>query len=439
MKRSLPVALLIAIAMPACAQTGPGTPDPASASTAPATPGQAPPAPSRPAPKPAPEPLSAADAARYDSCMAGLRDDAVAAGGSAAAFDAQVGGLVPDLSVVELLDAQPEFKTDIWDYLAGLVDDERIADGRTMLRQHADVLARVSGEYGVDPATVVAVWGVESDYGSKFGERPLLQSLSTLSCFGRRQDFFRGELFSAMRILEKGDIEPGALRGSWAGAFGHTQFMPSTFERIAVDFDGDGRRDLVGSVPDALASTAHYLDRSGWREGEPWGYEVELPDGFDANLAGRTSRRTLSEWMKHGIVRADGKPIDLPGNTRAAVLLPAGIEGPAFLVFRNFDAIYSYNAAISYALAISHLSDRLRGGGAFATAWPTDDPGLSRAQRRELQELLLARGHDIGEVDGMLGSRTREAIKLEQQRLGHAPADGRGGLKILKALRADAR
>lgn len=436
MKQRLLFASLAMFAMPACAQpqapersgdaAGPTVASSdAGASAAAAAPGQA----------PMPDPVSAADMAKYGQCMARLRDDAVAAGVPAAAFDAQVDGLEPDLSVLKLLDAQPEFQTAIWDYLAGLVDDERIADGRAMLERHSDVLARVSDRYGVDPATVVAVWGVESDYGSKFGERPLLQSLSTLSCFGRRQDFFRGELFSAMRILHKGDIEPGELRGSWAGAFGHTQFMPSTFERIAVDFDGDGRRDLVGSVPDALASTAHYLDRSGWREGEPWGYEVELPDGFDAGLAGRTNRRTLSEWMKYGIARVDGKPIDLPGNSRAAVLLPAGIEGPAFLVFRNFDAIYSYNAAVSYALAIAHLSDRLRGGGAFKTPWPTDDPGLSRAQRRELQELLLARGHDIGEVDGMLGTRTREAIRLEQQRLGHAPADGRGGLRILEALR----
>src|SRR5690606_3721833 len=279
----------------------------------------------------------------------------------------------------------------------------------------------------------VAVGGVESDYGNTFGKRPLLQSLSTLSCFGRRQDFFRGELFSAMRIVERRDIAADALRGSWAGAFGHTQFMPSTFERIAVDFDGDGRRDLVGSVPDALASTANYLKQSGWRTGQPWGFEVALPDGFDKSLAGRTRRSTLSNWLKYGIARADGQPIDMAGNTRTALLLPAGANGPAFLVFRNFDAIYSYNAAESYALAIAHLSDRLRGGGPFATPWPTDDPGLSRAQRRELQELLIARGHDIGEVDGMLGSRSREAIKREQQRLGHQPADGRGGQRILAA------
>ena len=439
MKQCLSIAVFAVLAMPACAQ--PQAPqDVATAAQASSGRGSDDATPvAQPAPPPAPDPVSAKDMATYEACMGRLRGDAVEAGVSAAAFDAQVDGLVPDLSVIDLLDAQPEFKTAIWDYLAGLVDDERIADGRAMLERHADVLARVEDRYGVDPATVVAVWGVESDYGNTFGKRPLLQSLSTLSCFGRRQEFFRGELFSAMRILEKGDIEPGALQGSWAGAFGHTQFMPSTFERIAVDFDGDGRRDLVGSVPDAHASTAHYLDRSGWRTGEPWGVEVELPAGFDESLAGRTKRRSLSEWFKHGIQTVDDRPIDLPGQARAAVLLPAGVDGPAFLVFRNFDAIYSYNAATSYALAIAHLSDRLRGAGPFEAAWPTDDPGLSRAQRRELQELLLARGHDIGEVDGMLGSRTRAAIRREQERLGHAPADGRGGMKILEALRAEAR
>src|SRR5690606_29961251 len=315
-------------------------------------------------PVPAPDPRTQAS---YDACLANLRGKAIASGVSGTAFNQQAEGLVPDMSVLDLLDSQPEFKTPIWDYLAGLVDEQRVADGKAMLREHADVLARVEERYGVDPATVVAVWGVESDYGNTFGKRPLLQSLSTLSCFGRRQDFFRGELFSAMRIVERRDIAADALRGSWAGAFGHTQFMPSTFERIAVDFDGDGRRDLVGSVPDALASTANYLKQSGWRTGQPWGFEVALPEGFDASLDGRTKRSTLSNWLKYGIERAGGQPIDMPGNTRTALLLPAGAEGPAFLVFRNFDAIYSYNAAESYALAIAHLSDRLRGGGPFAT------------------------------------------------------------------------
>src|SRR5690606_4639220 len=182
-------------------------------------------------------------------------------------FDQHVATVMPDLSVLKLLDSQPEFKTPIWDYLAGLVDSERVADGQAMLRQHADTLDRVAATYGVDPATVVAVWGVESDFGKTFGKRPLLESLTTLSCMGRRQAFFRGELIATLQIVQAGDVTADKLLGSWAGAFGHTQFMPSTYRRIAVDFDGDGRRDLVGSVPDALASTANYLKRSGWRTG----------------------------------------------------------------------------------------------------------------------------------------------------------------------------
>jgi len=302
-----------------------------------------------------------------------------------------------------------------------------------MLQQHASTLARVEAEYGVDPETVVAVWGVESDFGRTFGNRPLLQSLTTLSCMGRRQDFFRDELIATLQIIQAGDVPADKLVGSWAGAFGHTQFMPSTFQRIAVDFDGDGRRDLVGSVPDALASTAHYLDRSGWQSGQPWGYEVRLPAGFDVSVSGRTSRRPLSYWVERGVTRADGSAI-APSAARAALLLPAGNAGPAFLVFRNFDAIYSYNAAESYALAIAHLSDRLRGQGAFVQAWPTTDPGLSRSARRELQAILLQRGHDIGEVDGIIGRNTRAAIRLEQQKLG-LPADGRASRDLLQALR----
>jgi glucose-6-phosphate 1-epimerase len=209
--------------------------------------------------------------------------------------------------------------------------------------------------------------------------------------------------------------------------------MPSTFRRVAVDFDGDGRRDLVDSVADALASTANYLDRSGWRSGEPWGYEVRLPAGFSLAVSGRTERRPLSYWVGRGVAHADGSPI-APASTRSALLLPAGPDGPAFLVFRNFDAIYAYNAAESYALAIAHLSDRLRGKGGFVQAWPTDDPGLSRRQRRELQTLLLQRGHDIGAVDGILGSVSRAAIRKEQQRLG-MDADGRGSQRLLEALR----
>ena len=378
-----------------------------------------------------------ADEAAFASCLAGLRADAQAKGVSGATYDANTAALAPDMAVIGFLDAQPEFVTPIWDYLAALVDDERVADGRAMLAEWAPVLARVEAEYGVDAATVVAVWGVESNYGRNFGSRPLLTSLSTLSCFGRRQSFFRGEFFTTLRIIQEGHVAPDRLTGSWAGAFGHTQFMPSTFMRLAVDFDGDGRRDLVDSVPDALASTANFLKRAGWRSDLPWGFEVSLPRGMDVSGAGRRNKQPISAWAARGVRRIDGAPMPAAA-TPAGLLLPAGKDGPAFLVTRNFDAVYSYNAAESYGLAIAHLSDRLRGGAPFATQWPTDDPGLSRAERRELQQLLIARGHDIGEADGMIGARTREALKLEQAALGLA-ADGRAGQRVLQALRASPR
>ena len=378
----------------------------------------------------------AQDQAAFDACLSGLRPAAAAAGINQATFDTYATTVVPDMTVLDLLDAQPEFTTPIWDYLAALVDQQRVDDGQAMLKTHAAILAQVAQQYGVDAQTVVAVWGVESDYGKTFGKRPLLTSLATLSCFGRRQAFFRGEFFATLKLLQSGDLKPEGLTGSWAGAFGHTQFMPTTYQRIAVDGDGDGRRDLVGSIPDALASTANYLKRAGWRTGEPWGYEVKLPAGFDASLAGRKNKRPLNDWIARGVTRIDGTLV-LPADTQAGVLLPAGAKGPAFLVFRNFDAIYSYNAAESYALAIATLSDRLRGGAALVTPWPTDDPGLGRGERKQLQQLLLARGHAIGEADGMIGTLTRRAIVLEQQRLGLQPQDGRAGQKILEALVAE--
>lgn len=380
-------------------------------------------------------PPVAADPA-FTACMASLRGVAEKQGITTTTFDTHAQQLAADMSVLDLLDAQPEFTTPLWDYLAALVDEQRVADGTTMLATHRELLERVATAYGVDAATVVAVWGVESDYGRVFGKRPLLVSLSTLSCFGRRQAFFRGEFLTTLKLLQAGDVRADGLTGSWAGAFGHTQFMPSTYERIAVDFDADGRRNLIDSIPDALASTANYLVKSGWRTGEPWGYEVKLPAGFDLAQAGRTNRRPLTEWVTQGIARIDGQP--LPADDRAAaVLAPTGIGGPAFLVFKNYDAIYSYNAAESYALAIALLADRLRGSGGLVAAWPTDDPGLGRPERRALQTLLLARGHAIGTADGMIGTQTRRAIVLEQQRLGLQPADGRAGAKILAALRAE--
>jgi len=370
-------------------------------------------------------------AADFKSCVKALRGEAAARGIAAQTFDAALAGVEPDPDVLDSMDNQPEFTTPIWDYLAALVDEQRVADGRARLEELANVVADIEEQLGVDGAVPIAVWGIETDFGRNMGKRPLVRSLATLACAGSRQRFFRGELIEALRILQTGDVAPGALIGSWAGAFGHTQFMPSTFQRLAVDFDGDGRRDLVGSVADALGSTANYLKRAGWATGLPWGYEVRLPAGYQGP-SGRRNRQPLAQWSRLGIRHRDGTALTGPG--RAALLLPAGAGGPAFIVFRNFDAIFSYNPAEYYALAIAHLADRLRGGDPIQAAWPTDDPGLSRAERREVQQQLIARGADIGEADGIIGARTREAIKAFQESAG-LPADGRAGLRVLRALR----
>jgi lytic murein transglycosylase len=365
--------------------------------------------------------------------MAELRPAARTGKVSDATWARHTAALQADFSVVEKLNFQPEFQMPIWDYMSALVDDERVADGVARLTDQRQALARAEQRFGVDPATVVAVWGVESNFGQTFGKYPLVQALGTLSCHGRRQSFFRGEFFAALRILQAGHIAPERLVGSWAGAFGHTQFMPTTFERLAVDFDGDGRADLMDSSVDALGSTANFLARAGWQSGLPWGIEVKLPAGISLAGEGRRTKRPLAEWTARGVRRIDGAALpESLGNV--GLLTLAGANGPAFLVTRNFDALYSYNAAESYGLAIAHLSDRLRGGGPFATPWPTDDAGLSRAERRELQGLLTMRGHDIGPIDGMLGEKSREAIRAEQKRLG-MEVNGRGGQKILKTLR----
>lgn len=378
-----------------------------------------------------------AAASDFSACILNLQGAAQAAGVSKATYEKHTQGLQLDSTVLQKLDYQPEFKMAVWDYLAGLVDEERVADGKQGLAQHAETLKKVSDKYGVDAATVVAVWGVESNFGRAQGKYQLTQALGTLACMGRRQAFFRGEFFSALRILQGGHFAPEKLVGSWAGAFGQTQFMPSTFERLAVDFDGDGRKDLIDSAADALGSTANFLKQGGWQTSQPWGFEVKLPDGFNAALVGRKLKKPVADWTRLGVARVGGGALTGAGiaaNTSAALLAPAGVGGPVFLVFKNFDVIYGYNASESYGLAIAHLSDRLRGGGAFVTAWPTDDPGLARAERRELQSLLAKRGHDIGEIDGMLGEKSRAAIEKEQARLGQK-VSGRAGAKLLAALR----
>lgn len=369
----------------------------------------------------------------FQSCLSGLRSEAAAKGVSGATFDRAMAGVEPDMKIFESMNNQPEFKTPIWDYLGTLVDEEKVVEGRAMMRQHASVLAAAEQRFGVDRHTIAAVWGVESDFGKAKGRWPLVQALSTGACLApRRNAFFKGELIATLQIIQRGDVRPERLFGSWAGAFGHTQFIPSTYLRLAVDGDGDGRRDLVDSIPDALHSTANFMDKAGWVTGASWGYEVRVPDGY-SGPTGRNPKQPVSSWAARGIVKFDGSPLNGTGN--AGLLMPAGRNGPAFLVFKNYDAAYSYNGADSYALAISLLSDRLRGRPGVQGQWPTDDLPLSREQRRELQRLLIARGYNVGEPDGAVGSLTRAAIRDVEAKIG-MPQTGRPGEKVLRALKS---
>jgi membrane-bound lytic murein transglycosylase B len=383
-------------------------------------------------------PLMTADAIRaaaadFGNCIERLWPDAAQRGFSRATFEHFTAGLTPDLSIMDKLDAQPEFTKSTWDYLDVLVSDERIARGREMLTQYAPTFAAVERAYGVDPAIIAAIWGVESNYGTLGGDRPVIRSTATLACVGRRQDYFREEFLSTLEILARGDVPAERLVGSWAGAFGPTQFMPSSFKRYAVDFDGDGRRDVVDSIPDVIASTANNLKTDGWVAGQRWGYEVVLPQNFDYLLANRSKQMSLRQWEALGIRRAGGGSFRDP-DARAYLLLPAGARGPAFLMLQNFRVIMKYNPAEAYALAIGHLADRLRGGGPFLQPWPREERALSLDERYEMQQLLARRGFDTGEPDGMFGPRTRLAIRNYQASIGEIP-DGFASSGLLDRLR----
>jgi lytic murein transglycosylase len=371
----------------------------------------------------------------FDSCIANIRASQAGRRITARTWEQAAPFVERDSRILPQLDAQPEFRLPVWDYLAVMADDERIADGQRLLKEEAATFARIERRYGVDRHVIAAIWGIESNFGRGQGGYSVLRSLATLGCEGRRQTYFRGEFLAAMRILQRGHIEAGDFKGSWAGAFGQTQFMPGSFERLAVDGDGDGRRDIIGSRADALASAANYMRNAGWRAPHRWGIEVRLPPSrhtlVGAGTAWRRDKRPLRAWAALGLRRVDGRA--LTGDTPAGLFAPAGPQGPVFLVTRNFEAIYRYNAAASYTLAVAHLADRLRGDSGFVTPWPTDDLGLSRAERRELQQLLIARGHEL-RVDGLLLAPTREAVKAEQTRLGHEPT-GRPGQTLLEALR----
>jgi lytic murein transglycosylase len=376
-----------------------------------------------------------AGASNFKNCIAQLWPHAAARGVSWQTFQTYTADLEPDLRIMDLLDAQPEFTKSPWDYLDLLVNDARIAAGRDVLARYQPIFAAVEKTYGVDRHVIAAIWGIESNFGTAIGERPVLQSTATLACIGRRQEYFRDEFLSALEILHRGDVRPDRLKGSWAGAFGPTQFMPTSFKRFAVDFDGDGRRDVVDSVPDVIASTANNLHTDGWIAGQTWGYEVVLPPNFNYLYADRSRQLTAQEWQSLGVRRAGGKPF--PRSTdRAYLLVPGGARGPAFLMLNNFRVIMKYNPAEAYALAIGHLADRLRGDGPLLQPWPREERVLNLSERYELQQRLALRGFDVGEPDGRFGMKTRAALRQFQVRAGLVP-DGFASVQVLDRLRAE--
>ncbi len=343
--------------------------------------------------------------------------------------------LSPDLDVIRLSQNQPEHTRTMGDYINALVSDERIAAGRVALETHTELLQELEKKYGVPRTILVAIWGLESRYGAGMGTRSVIRSLATLATFDkRRAHFWKRQLIAALRMAQRGDIAPENMMGSWAGAMGHTQFIPTTFEAFGEDFDGDGKRDIWSSLPDALASTANYLRESGWKAVpagvSPWGYEVTVPKDFDYVAVGLSTRKPGAEWQALGIRCPRGGTI--PAGVAFSLIVPQGADGPAFLVTENFPAILRYNNARSYALAVAHLADRITGGTAFAQAWPDVKP-LTRSQRKILQEFLVVRGYDTGGIDGILGNKSAIAIRAEQRKRG-GPADGFADQTLLKML-----
>jgi len=360
-----------------------------------------------------PAPAAAAAADAFASFVAALKPDALAAGIEAATFDAAFAGLTADPKVIELAKAQPEFRQTIHTYVDGRVTDARVAQGRKLAQQWQPWLDRIEKKYGVDRYVVLAIWALETNYGPSSGKSDIIRSLATLACCtSRRPEMFRDELIAALRILEAHDVDPRAMTGSWAGAMGQTQFMPSSFLKFAVDIDGDGHRDIWRSVPDSLGSIANYLRQHDWDAMKRWGYEVRLPGGFDFTAITAHEGKPVSAWEKLGVVTVGGKPIADRG--AAWLFLPAGAKGPAFLTLQNYWAIKTYNISDSYTLSVGMLADRLRGGGTLAGTWPAKETALGRTDLEALQKRLATLGHPIDKIDGKVGPGTRAALRAWQ-------------------------
>ncbi|MCZ8185352.1 MAG: lytic murein transglycosylase [Beijerinckiaceae bacterium] len=375
-------------------------------------------------------PAAQPDTAGFQAFLNRLWPDAQKQGITRQTFDLAFRGVTPDASIIALTRKQSEFVRPIWSYIDSAISASRMERGRAAAEQYAGTLAALERKYGVDRRVVLGVWGMETNFGSFTGDKDVIRSLATLAFKRYRDDFFRDELLVALRILQDGHVERSAMRGSWAGAMGQTQFMPSSFMKYAVDGNGDGTRDIWGSIPDALASTANYLASFGWESGVPWGVEVRLPEGF--NLAGAMGMHDFAKWGEAGLTRIGGGA--LPRKGQAMLYLPAGIRGPALLVTENYRVIKKYNSSDAYALGVAHLGDRLLGGAAFQAGWPRNEKRLTMDEVKDVQRKLVAMGLPVGKVDGRIGEISRDSVRKAQAKLG-LPADGYPDHALLARLK----
>ncbi|MBK0325945.1 lytic murein transglycosylase [Rhodobacteraceae bacterium F11138] len=370
---------------------------------------------------------------RFQDWVETFRPRAQAQGISAAVLDRAFAGVTYDANIIRRDRNQSEFSKTIWEYLDSAASQTRISNGQSALRKHDSSLNAIEARYGVEKEVVVAIWGLESAYGTYRGNTDIVRALSTLAFDARRSAFFETQLIAALKILQSGDTAPRDMTGSWAGAMGHTQFIPTSYLDYAVDFTGDGRRDIWSDDPsDALASTAAYLARFGWTKGQPWGVEIKLPDDFDFQLADRKIRKSATEWSRMGVVGVNGKPV--PDHGPASILTPAGSGGAVFMIFKNFSVIERYNAADAYVIGVGHLSDRIAGGAAIQAPWPRGDRALTLKERKEMQQRLTARGFDTQGIDGRIGPLTIDAVRAYQVASGLTP-DGYASLNLLSRLR----
>ncbi|HEY9037930.1 MAG TPA: lytic murein transglycosylase [Roseovarius sp.] len=387
----------------------------------------------RPADLDAETPLRvAAKGPGLNSWIAGFRARAAAAGIAGQVFDMSFAGVQYAPRVIALDRNQSEFSKQIWEYLDTAVSSQRVSNGKAALARHGAALNRIEARFGVEKEVITAIWGLESAYGAARGKSPLIESLATLAYDGRRGAFFEEQLIAALKIVQAGDVTPRAMTGSWAGAMGHTQFMPTSYLTYAVDFTGDGRRDIWADDPtDALASTAAYLAHFGWTKGQPWGVEVRLPTGFDLSRARRELTLSPAAWAAEGVRDMAGRPV--PNHGKASILLPAGSGGAAFMIFDNFGVLERYNKADAYVIGVGHLSDRIKGGPAIQAPWPRHHQAISGTQRREIQQRLRSRGFAVEKIDGIIGPNTINAIRAFQQSAGLS-ADGYPSRDLLTAL-----